>query len=267
MKFDDLKKLHQKKYRDEFGHCLIEGEHLVLELQKAAERDPALQACELYLTREHLHWRSPFAIHVINSAQMAQISETRTPQGIVAVVPRLPVLAPRADETTIYLYEAQDPGNLGTILRTLAWFGNFRCLLSPSSVDPYNAKVIRAGMGAMFHVPVETDVPLQSLRGRFARIACLDTKGKPPASPAFREFDCYVFGNEARGLPPEALAILNAPAFTIAGAGALESLNLAAAVNMCAYELRRLQHNQVSSSGKSNSTNALPTVFPDISSV
>ena len=239
MKFDDLKKLHLKRYREEFGYFLVEGEHPVLELQKAAARNPLLLSCELYLTREHEDWRSPFVTHVINAAQMAQLSDTKTPQGIVALVPVLPPAAPRNGEHTIYLHEIQDPGNLGTILRTLAWFGELRCLLSPGSVDPYNSKVVRASMGAIFHVPIEVNVELGSLRERFARIACLDMAGETVQSAGFRTFDCYLFGNEARGLPREHLAALEVQPFTIAGSGAIESLNLAAAVNMCVYELNR----------------------------
>ena len=239
MKFDDLKKLHQKRYREEFRFFLVEGEHPVLELQKAAAHNPLLMSCELYLTREHENWRSPFVTHVIKAAQMAQLSDTRTPQGIVALVPVLPPPAPRNDEHTIYLHEIQDPGNLGTILRTLAWFGGLRCLLSPGSVDPYNSKVVRASMGAIFHVPIEVDVQLSTLRERFARIACLDMAGETVRCAGFKTFDCYLFGNEARGLPREELAALEAPPFTISGAGVIESLNLAAAVNMCVYELNR----------------------------
>jgi TrmH family RNA methyltransferase len=239
MKFDDIKKLHQKRYRQELGYFLVEGEHPVLELQKAVARNSSLQACELYVTKEHAHWRSPFETHVINEVQMAQISDTRTPQGIIALVPMSPAPPPRAGEHVIYLHEIQDPGNLGTILRTLAWFGNFRCLLSPDSVDPYNSKVVRASMGAIFHVPLELDVELHSLRERFARIACLDMTGESLQSAGFKAFDCYLFGNEARGLPREQLATLDAKPFTIAGGGAIESLNLASAVNMCVYELNR----------------------------
>lgn len=239
MKFDDVKKLHQKRYREELGHYLVEGEHLVLELQKAAERNPELLTCELFLTKEHAEWRSPFVTHVVKAGQMAQLSDTRTPQGIVALVPILPPPAPRKDEQAIYLHEIQDPGNLGTILRTLAWFGNLRCLLSPGSVDPHNSKVVRASMGAIFHVPVESDVELLTVPDRYARLACLDMSGAPVQSPDFAAFDCYLFGNEARGLPREALAALDIQSFTIAGSGAIESLNLAATVNMCVYELNR----------------------------
>ncbi len=239
MKFEDLRKLHQKKYRESFGCFIVEGEHLVLELHKAAKDNPHLQACELYLSHEQGPWPSPFRTHVISARQMAQITETRAPQGIAALVPMWPAAPPAVGERAICLHEIQDPGNLGTILRTLAWFGGFRCLLTPNSVDLYNSKVIRASMGAVFHVPVELDVPLDTLAARFKRIACLDTRGERVQHSGFAAFDCYLFGNEARGVPREQLEALRAKPFTIRGGGAIESLNLAAAVNMCAYELSR----------------------------
>jgi TrmH family RNA methyltransferase len=239
MKFEDIKKLHQKKFREELGYFLLEGEHLVQELQKAAVHDARLRASEIYLTRDFSNWATPLPAHVVNSRQMMQISETRSPQGIAAVVPLLSAPAPKAGERAIYLHEIQDPGNLGTILRTLAWFGGFRCLLSPDSVDVHNGKVVRASMGAIFHVPVELDVQLDTLPARYGRIASLDLKGKPITEPGFRKFDCYVYGNEGRGLPREALAALQAQPFTISGTGAIESLNVATTVNICQYELHR----------------------------
>jgi TrmH family RNA methyltransferase len=244
--FQDLKKLHQRKYREELGYFLVEGEHLVLELQRALVRDKRLQASEIYLTSQYSHWKSPLPIHVLNARQMAQLSETRSPQGIVAVVPLLSAPAASSALRAVYLYEIQDPGNLGTILRTLAWFGNSRCLLSPNSVDVHNAKAVRASMGALFHVPLEVDVPIGSLRTRFGRIARLDLQGRPLTAPEFREFDCYIYGNEARGLPPEALADMRTTAFTIVGSGAIESLNVAAAVNICEYELSRRDPRELS---------------------
>jgi RNA methyltransferase, TrmH family len=239
VKFEDIKKLHQRKFREQFGCFLLEGEHLVQELQKAAIHDARLRTSEIYLTREYAHWTSELPIHVLNSRHMAQLSETRSPQGIAAVAPLLAAPPQQPGERATYLHEIQDPGNLGTILRSLAWFGSFRCLLSPNSVDVYNGKSVRASMGAIFHVPVELDVPLQALPRRFGRIASLDLQGTPISAPEFRDFDCYIYGNEARGLPREALSGMNATPFTIAGTGAIESLNVAATVNICQYELIR----------------------------
>ena len=241
MKLDDVKKLQQKKYREQFGHFLVEGEHLVLELQKAAQHAPLLASSELYVTAAYEHWQSPFRTHLISDRQMAQIADTKTPQGIIAVVPMAAIGSdPSAPAgKAIYLHEIQDPDNLGTILRSLAWFGGFRCLLSPGSVDPFNPKVVRASMGAIFHTPIEQDVSLDNLSTRFARIACLDMQGQSLRAPAFAQAECYLFGNEARGVPSQALSELNATPFSIAGSGAIESLNLASTVNICVYELSR----------------------------
>jgi TrmH family RNA methyltransferase len=240
MKFEDIKKLHQKKFREELGHFVVEGEHVVQELEKAALSDARLRGSEIYVTRDFAGRKNTaLPMHIVQSKQMAQISETRSPQGIAAVVPLLNAPSARPGERAIYLHEIQDPGNFGTILRALAWFGNFRCLTSPDSVDLHNGKVVRASMGAIFHVPVEFDVPLDALPGRFSRIASLDLGGEPVSSRAFRDFDCYVFGNEARGLPRERMGALGARAFTIPGTGAIESLNVAATVNISLYELHR----------------------------
>jgi TrmH family RNA methyltransferase len=239
MKPDEIKKLHQKKFREESGRFLLEGEHLVQELLKAATHDPRLRTSEIYCTQEHAHFTPLLSTHVVSSRHLMQISETRSPQGIVAVVPLLQAPAPLPAERAIYLHEIQDPGNLGTILRTLAWFGRFRCLLGPGSVDVHNGKTVRASMGAIFHVAVECDVPIESLASRFGAIASLELHGEPVTAPAFRQHGCYVFGNEGRGLPREAMARLRTRPFTIAGLGAIDSLNVAAAVTICQYELHR----------------------------
>lgn len=241
MKLDDIRKLHQKKYRQSLGHFLVEGEHLVLELEKAAAVNPHWRQAQLFVTSAYAEWPGLWPRTLISDRQMAQLADTKTPQGILAVValPPAGVSAPRTGEKAVYLHEVQDPGNLGTILRTLAWFGGTRCLLSPGSVDPYNPKVVRASMGAVFHVAVETEVSLDNLGVRYPRLACLDMGGDPIASSGFQDHDCYLFGNEARGVPAEALSGLGASRFTIPGAAAIESLNLASAVNIALYELNR----------------------------
>jgi RNA methyltransferase, TrmH family len=240
MKFDELKKLHQKKYREQLGHYLIEGEHLVLELMKAAESRADLTASTIYLSEDHAPIETSLPVKVISNKQMAELTETDSPQGIVALVPIVPTTADtQQNETVICLYEIQDPGNLGTILRSLAWFGGFRCLLTTNSVDLYNGKVLRASLGAHWHVPIETEVEIASLPARFSKIARLDMQGKSTQDEIFRHFDCYLFGNEARGLPRSVVELVPTAPFTIAGRRSIESLNLASAVNMCAYELRR----------------------------
>lgn len=279
MKLSDVKKLHQKKYRTQFGFYLVEGEHLVLELLKAIRQDVNFntipnETLSIYVTNEYEVWlehalsreaavesrqskispneRVPAVkVERLTSIQMQQLSDTKSPQGIIARVPLKTASSNKdinsvSDESAnsqlnqqryIYLYEVQDPGNLGTILRTLAWFGNFKLLLSPNSVDPFNSKVVRASMGAIFHVDMELNVTLEDLASRFSQFAYLDMHGDEIKSHHFGNFQCYLFGNEARGVPTEEIARLNATAFTITGSGKIDSLNLASAVNICTYEL------------------------------
>lgn len=92
-------------------------------------------------------------------------------------------------------------------------------------------------MGAIFHLPIEMDVALEDLSKRFKHFAYLDLQGKPINSTEFTNYDCYLFGNEARGVPLETLSEFNADAFTIQGSGAIDSLNLANSVGICAYQL------------------------------
>ena len=264
MKLSDVKKLHQKKYRTQFGYYLVEGEHLILELLKSTPKN----IVTVYVTSEYEAWLDNakaecepslsgdvIQVQTVTSVQMQQLSDTKSPQGIIARVPlplahsngsipltsanthRQETVKSANSKRCIYLYEVQDPGNLGTILRTLAWFGQFKLLLSPNSVDPFNSKVVRSSMGAIFHADMELNVSLEDLTSRFAKFAYLDMHGQEVKSDTFDNFECYLFGNEARGVPTEDLKRLNATAFTIPGSGKIDSLNLASAVNICAYEL------------------------------
>ncbi len=255
MKLSDVKKLHQKKYRSQLGYYLVEGEHLVLELLNAIHLNKmAGETADItfYVTPQYSQWleekcevNTQCHIETLTPTQMAQLSDTKSPQGIVARVPLpvanndVPTICDSNSEKYVYLYETQDPGNLGTILRTLAWFGNFRLLMSPGCVDPFNSKVVRASMGAIFHVGMELNVPLENLNTRFTRFAYLDMRGKDVKNTSFGDYQCYLFGNEARGVPTASLATLEATAFTIPGGGQIDSLNVASAVNICAYELSR----------------------------
>ncbi|MCB1616272.1 MAG: RNA methyltransferase [Pseudomonadales bacterium] len=242
MKMDDIKKLHQKKYRQQFGQFLVEGEHLIEELEKAAAGNACYDGTLLFVTEQYQHWPSRFEKKQLSEQQFARLSETRNPQGILAVVPVSAVQGLKQSsekQRAIYLSEIQDPGNLGTILRSLAWFGGFRCLLSPGSVDPFNGKVVRASMGAIFHVPVETDVSIETLASRYTQIGCLDMQGKTLKDKAFRQCDCLVFGNEARGIEIQPFTDMKVERYTITGNTAIDSLNLATVVSLCAYEFNR----------------------------
>lgn len=236
---DDIRKLQQKKFRTESGFFVAEGEHLVQELIKASREHEGLTESIVYVTPGHENLAGHLPVQVISPAQMKRISDTHTPQGVLAVVPMSALPSADAVETrrAFYFHEIQDPGNLGSILRTLVWFGGIRCLLSPGSVDIFNPKVVRASMGALFHLAIETDVqPEQLLQGTL-RAALLDMTGEAVSAATFEDFDVYIFGNEARGVPDVCSGSIVAKPYTIPGVGRIDSLNLASAVSICAFRL------------------------------
>ena len=245
----NVRALHMRKEREATGRFLAEGLKFIGEALDQQRAPRLLLVGEdarphPILDRARAATRAAGGeVVVVTHAILEKISRRDNPQTVLGVFDQvytpLSAIQPATAPAWVALEQVRDPGNLGTILRTLAWFGGLRCLLGPNSVDPFNPKTVRASMGALFHVPIEQDVPLESLPLNYAHLACLDMQGEGLATPAFRDSTCLIFGNEARGVPRAQTAALGARAFMIPGSGAIESLNLAAVVNMCAYELSR----------------------------
>jgi TrmH family RNA methyltransferase len=232
LSLDHIKKLHQKKYRSEYQAVLVEGEHLISELEKSSFTD-----CEIIHT-DKFNPNSRFKTRLIDKKQFKKISDVTSPQGIAALIPFRNFQTESTDKI-LFLDEVQDPGNLGTIIRSLAWFGGFQLWLSRGSVDPLNSKVIRSSMGAIYHLPIRQDVDVETLLNSTKSIGFLDLGGEAISSNSFKTHDCYIFGNEARGISSEIKEHSNSKAYTIGGNGTLESLNLATAVNIAVYEINR----------------------------
>ncbi len=144
-----VRSLQQKKFRDELGLFVAEGDKCVEELQKGFEL--------LYLYREGEN---------ATRAEIEQMSGLQTPQGTIAVfrkpvLPSVPSLGERAGgEVLLVLDGVQNPGNLGTIIRTCDWFGVHDIVCSRDTADCYNPKVVQATMGALVRVRVHyTELP------------------------------------------------------------------------------------------------------------
>lgn len=173
----------------------------------------------------------------------AGLSETVTPQGIVAVCrlldhPLATVLPPSARLVAV-LVDVSDPGNAGTVIRVADAAGADAVILAGDSVDPHNGKCVRASAGSLFHLPIarvrESAAALSACREAGLRLlgahgyaaTGLDTLDL--ARPA-----AWVFGNEAHGLPAEVLAAVD-EGVRIPLYGKAESLNLATAAAVCLY--------------------------------
>lgn len=188
----------------------------------------------------------PAGPEVVSDQVFQYISDTRTPQGILAVV-KMPVHEMR-DLTggvplIIVLENLQDPGNLGTILRTAEAAGASGILLSQGCADLYNPKVTRSTMGSIFRVPF---VYTQDLKGAIVqmkecgvRILAAHLKGSVDLyEESLTGPTAILIGNESRGLTDETAALAN-QAIRIPMSGRVESLNAAVATAVCLFEAKR----------------------------
>ena len=182
----------------------------------------------------------------------ATLAETDSPQGILLLVERrktqnLADLPQGRDGEEPPLYIAldrvQDPGNVGTILRTADAVGVTGVILLRGSADIYSGKVVRATMGSLFHVPFVTGVTAAELAGfaqqeglQFLVTSC-DASAETHFSADFRRGSIVVFGNEANGVSEEFLRV--AAHIYIPMRGRAESLNVATAATAVLYEALR----------------------------
>lgn len=182
---------------------------------------------------------------------MEAMSDTQTPQGILAVVRRqetdLETILHHKDSLILVLERIQDPGNLGTILRTAEGAGVTGVILSADTVDIYNSKVIRSTMGSVYRVPFVyvTDVKAAvcMLKQNGVRIYAAHLEGSTVYDTEdFRTASAFLIGNEGNGLTDE-LSGLSDQYIRIPMAGQVESLNAAVASAILVYEASRQRRN------------------------
>ena len=179
----------------------------------------------------------------VSDEVMAQISETITPQGILAIctIPQRTIAQFKLSGKSrlIYLSEIQDPGNAGTIIRSADAMGMNAIITSPGSVDLFSPKVVRSTAGSLWHIPVFESIALEDLITLFptTQMFTLGSRGAIPLPELHIDSDCIaIFGNEARGIAtPQNLVQVSIPM-----PGNAESLNLSAAASIVMYHLSNI---------------------------
>ena len=248
-----LRELQTARGRREQRRFLIDGEKLVRDALTAGA------PCVELLARDPSPWANTgnagVEVAAISAADAERLSDTRTPQGVFAVIEdRLPDAAsaiaalPRGGSATVVALDAvQDPGNVGAIIRSAAAFGCALTLLGPGCADATHPRVTRAATGAWFHAGIARSADLAAdlaiLRDRGGQvIACSPgaaapaARSEPPPSPA--PFSVYVFGNEGAGVS-DALAPLIDATISIPIDPHVESLNVAVAAGIILSQTRR----------------------------
>ncbi|WP_222196144.1 TrmH family RNA methyltransferase [Modestobacter italicus] len=246
------RKLTRRSGRDDAGAFLAEGRQAVSEALAEAATDPGAVR-ELFVTEAaaathgELLAGTRVPVHLVTERAAASLSETVTPQGLVAVcalrdVPAQTLVAdpPRL---AVAFAELNDPGNAGTVLRTADACGAGAVVFGAGSTDPYHGKVVRSSAGSLFHVDVVRSTPLAELvpqvQAAGVTVLAADGGGEVSLDAAGDQGllaapVLWLFGNEARGLDPQLAAAADARV-RIPMRGRAESLNLSVAASICLY--------------------------------
>ncbi|HSB86525.1 MAG TPA: RNA methyltransferase [Ilumatobacteraceae bacterium] len=173
-------------------------------------------------------------MHHLAPNVLERVASTESPQPVIAVVAMRPREVPSAATFVLVADRLADPGNAGTIIRSAEAAGADAVVLTPGSVDPYNPKVVRASAGSLFRVPV-VEADLGTLSG-FRRLGTSSHRGDLYTDPVYHGRVAVVVGNEAHGLDEDAAVD---QWITIPHAGPAESLNVAMAATVLAFEVAR----------------------------
>ncbi|ANE45101.1 rRNA methyltransferase [Paenibacillus swuensis] len=241
--------LLQKKGREQQGKFLIEGTHLVIEaLKSGAEVETVVYSLERGIPEELAPWAGEGGEWIAASdAVIARCTDAQTPQPVFAIVQKRQ-LSPQCllDEQeaalVIVVDGVQDPGNLGTIIRSADAVGATGVLLGKGTVDVYNPKTIRSTMGSLFHLPVVEGALSEWLpRAADTGVNVVGTSLQaehPLYAQDFKASTWIIVGNEAAGVSPEAEAFVT-DRVIIPMRGEAESLNVAMAATVLLYEAMR----------------------------
>ena len=226
-----IQSLGEKKFREKEGVFVAEGPKLVKELLKAE-----FEVHEIYALRKWLDENNKFikseVTFEITEAELKGISFMTKPQSVLALV-KMPVTNTFVTKGKIILAldAIQDPGNLGTIIRTADWFGVQHIICSKDCVDVYNPKVVQATMGSIARVNViYTDLYSRLQKEKDSRIYAAVLLGKDLRKVKIKA-GIILIGNESKGIRPEILGLANEK-ITIPGIGKAESLNAAVAAGI-----------------------------------
>jgi TrmH family RNA methyltransferase len=232
--------------REREGAFVIEGVRLFEEAARAnvtprvilhtGDLDPRSRAALAALSRHGAE------VHPVTAAVMAVASDTETPSGLLAVVPITSsfILPPSALTFAIVCDRLADPGNLGTILRTAEAAGVQAVFLAPGTVDAHNPKVVRAAMGAHFHLPI-VEASWNEIRARLNGLAAWladAAEGERYDRVDWRAPCALIVGSEAEG-PSEAARAFAPHRVHIPMPGRAESLNAAVAAGVLLFEIAR----------------------------
>ncbi|MDR3351469.1 MAG: RNA methyltransferase [Zoogloeaceae bacterium] len=241
------KLLHSARERRKAGLLVLEGVHLVRDWHTAYGAPESVLVSDRGM--ENAEIRACLAESCVGAkmvrlaeARFAELATTATPAGILALAP-LPTRgsSPAPDRDSLLLDGIQDPGNLGTLLRTAAAAGIGQVLLSADCADVWSPKTLRAGQGAHFCLDIHAGADLVAFLRNFqgeGLATALTERAESLYAIQWRHPVAWVFGAEGQGVRPEILTAARKQV-RIPMPGRMESLNVSAAAAICLFEMTR----------------------------
>lgn len=242
-KIKELSKLQTAKGRKKAGLYLLEGEHLVEEaIKEKAPIELMVVSSNRLEDYQHLLEQTVVQVLVVSQEVFQKLSMTETTQGILAIVKMENQTEPPCSGRIIVLDAVQDPGNLGTIVRTADAAGFDAVILGTGTVDLYNDKVLRSMQGSHFHIPVfQADLrdylPALKNQGVEVAVTALHRDSKDYSILQGKSDIAIVVGNEGQGVSSEVIELADV-VVTIPMFGKAESLNVAIASALLMYKTK-----------------------------
>ena len=248
-----LKSLHQKKVRRKENRFILEGHRLI---DQALSANAKIE--EVWMTKKSLeslngkdilqqieNKKIPWSI--TPNKIIRQVSDSLNDQGIIALAP-IPIYKKfnHPPQQSLYLDGISDPGNMGTLLRTAAWFKIKSVFRSPECVDPFNSKVVRSAMGAHFYFSHLEAITIDNILNDFTKVGMKvlgsDMEGNSIHTLSLSDIKGWilVLGSESHGISESAENFITST-ITIPGIEGMESLNVSVAGGILLHALTSLE--------------------------
>tara|TARA_Y100000591_G_C21697714_1_gene626602 strand:+ start:256 stop:987 length:732 start_codon:yes stop_codon:yes gene_type:complete len=238
--FKKISFLKHKKYREQSNLFICEGKRSILSALLKPQVIYRIYFSNSFklknreIINKAISLKLPFK--ELTKRELVYLSQTKSPSGILALC----FLSKEVDlnlnaKKWLFLDNISDPGNLGTIIRSALWFNFKNIALSKNCVDPYNPKVVRSSMGAIFHLSIHRDINIEKFKNKYEIIGTSQKESNLDNFKTPKKF-ILIIGNEARGISKDNLKHIN-NRLGIKRLGVGESLNAAIAASIIMYRL------------------------------
>jgi len=239
-----IKSLHQKKYRKAHGLFLVEG---IKSIKEFFQSNYKIHSIFYNSEQSNLLPKLPANINLfeVNNVELGKISTLQTPQAFLAVVhlPKIEKINENVlkNQFTLVLDGVQDPGNLGTIIRTADWFGFENIICSEDTVEAFNPKTVQATMGSLARVAIHYENLTFFLERNSLPVFGALLDGESIYETSWGKEGLIILGNEGKGISEEVIKKIDKPV-TIPRFGEAESLNVAVSAAIFCAELVRVKN-------------------------